>query len=326
MLHELCHNVHGPHNQHFHALWDQLRDELQGLLMKGYTGEGFLSAGSRLGGSRMPANEINRLARQTADSRRQRRFDGAKPGHRLGGAAPPPGEDIREVIAGAAGRRSATLRGCGTERLTGNEIRHLADAATRNGFRTQAEEDEANEAAIAQALWELVQEDERAKYGTSYIHPSAENPIGNGGGSVMPSGTTNGPTRFKPSSPTAANPSLELADGGSLTDTPGSWTCETCTLQNPPNYLCCDACGGEKTTRPPTPPPPSTRPAAGPKPRPTTVDLTADTPPKRRRTEPIKAPAVPVELQTWICSFCGTEMERQWWTCSTCGNMKESSR
>ena len=42
MLHELSHNEIGPHNAQFHALWDQLRKEYEGLVSKGYTGEGFL--------------------------------------------------------------------------------------------------------------------------------------------------------------------------------------------------------------------------------------------------------------------------------------------
>lgn len=41
----------------------------------------------------------------------------------------------------------------------------MADQASRNGFRTKAEEDEANGRAIAQALWELVQEEEARKVG-----------------------------------------------------------------------------------------------------------------------------------------------------------------
>ncbi|KAI5295630.1 hypothetical protein KEM52_000762, partial [Ascosphaera acerosa] len=43
MLHELAHIVIGPHNAQFNALWNQLRDELTELVMKGYSGEGFLS-------------------------------------------------------------------------------------------------------------------------------------------------------------------------------------------------------------------------------------------------------------------------------------------
>jgi len=66
MLHELCHNVISPHNSSFHALWDQLRDELEALLRKGFTGQNFLSSGQRLGGGRMPQHEIRRLAREAA--------------------------------------------------------------------------------------------------------------------------------------------------------------------------------------------------------------------------------------------------------------------
>ncbi|KAF5721284.1 WSS1-like protein [Fusarium globosum] len=184
MLHELSHIVHGPHDAKFHALWDQLRDEHEGLVLKGYTGEGFLSEGRRLGGSRIPPLEARRVAREAAEKRRARPGTGS--GKRLGGSAPRPGEDIRRVIADAAERRSRILKGCGTDNLSETQIRNISDNATKNGFRTQAEEDEANDAAIAQALWELVQEDKSVEYGNSYIAPTADNPTGNGGGSVIP--------------------------------------------------------------------------------------------------------------------------------------------
>lgn len=328
MLHELCHNVHGPHNAAFHSLWDQLRDEQQGLLMKGYTGEGFLSEGRRLGGTRMPPLEARRLAREAAD-KRQRGPIGTGPGRRLGGAAPRPGEDIRRVIMNAVERRNETLKGCATEKLSETQIRDLADTATRNGFRTQAEEDEANEVAIAQAMWELVQEDEKAKHGSGYSRPSADNPTGSGGGSVIP--TSAGPSTSSSigklqSAPVAVAP----GPGG------GAWVCGTCTLHNPSNFLCCDACGAER-------PHSGSRKAAQPaRPRstgtsqPETIDLTSSPPRKRegkrRRMEDASqrpGPAVserPQAPQTWQCSFCGKEMEKKWWTCSMCGRMKDSSR
>ncbi|KAG6000068.1 hypothetical protein E4U43_001718 [Claviceps pusilla] len=184
MLHELAHIVHGPHNQQFHALWDQLRDECQGLIMKGYTGEGFLGQGHRLGGARMPDREIRRVAREAAEKRRGQSALAMGSGQRLGGTAPRPGQDIRHTIATAVERRNAVLRGCGSGRYNDQEMHEIADTASKNGFRTQAEEDEANEAAIAQALWELVQEDEKNKLGKSYVRPSAENPQGRSGGSV----------------------------------------------------------------------------------------------------------------------------------------------
>lgn len=332
MLHELCHIVHTPHNNDFHALWNQLRDEQQGLFMKGYTGEGFLSEGRRLGGSRMPPLEARRLAREAAE-KRQRQATGTGPGQRLGGAAPRPGQDIRRVIVDAVQRRNKTLKGCGTERLSDTQIRNLADTATRNGFRTQAEEDEANEVAIAQAMWELVQEDEMAKYGTAYIPPSAANPAGNRVGSVMPGEP--GPSSFVDPD---RNPQTHVEDVAAQE----TWTCGVCTLQNPPNFLCCDACGTERTQHLPK----RVTSSAGPQSRSPNsgsnsnrgeiIDLTSSPPRdhgggKRRqmRAEPQqRSPSNPTltVAQTWQCSFCGQEMERLWWTCSVCGRMKDNSR
>ncbi|CAN6479031.1 unnamed protein product [Victoria cruziana] len=52
MLHELCHNEHGPHNASFYSLWDAIRKECEDLIAKGVTGtgEGFDVPGRRLGG------------------------------------------------------------------------------------------------------------------------------------------------------------------------------------------------------------------------------------------------------------------------------------
>jgi hypothetical protein len=325
MLHELAHIIHGPHDSKFHALWDQLRDEHQGLAIKGYTGEGFLSEGNRLGGRRMPVREVNRLAREAAEKRRAAPA-GTGPGRRLGGTAPRPGEDIRRVIVTAVERRNSTLRGCATDKLSDTEIRNIADTATREGSRTKAKEDEANEAAIAQALWELVQQDGKAKYGQSYIPPSAENPTGNGGGSIL-------------AGPSKAAAKIDIPPGGTAeaeVAEPALWACERCTLHNPLNFLSCEACGAEKPDVPPKVPSQSSRPGAWAAPSSssatTTIDLTRDEPiigssKKPAGAAPRRAAPPPQEPpQTWFCRFCGTEMERRWWTCMNCGLMKDSSR
>ncbi|KAK1494783.1 WLM domain-containing protein [Colletotrichum tamarilloi] len=160
MLHELSHIVFGPHDGNFHALWNQLRDEHESLIRKGYTGEGFLSDGHRLGGGRIPMHEARRLARASAEKRRTLTKGS---GQRLGGSRPSIGSDIRRTIVGAIERRNTTLQGCGNTNHNDREIQQISETATKNGFRTQAEEDAANEAAIAQALWELVQEEERQR-------------------------------------------------------------------------------------------------------------------------------------------------------------------
>ncbi|KAK7404059.1 hypothetical protein QQX98_010180 [Neonectria punicea] len=297
MLHELAHIVQGPHDAKFHALWDQLRDEHQGLLLKGYTGEGFLSTGRRLGGAQMPPREARRLARDAAEKRRALPT-GTGGGKRLGGAAPRPGEDIRKVIADAVEMRNKTLKGCGTDKLSDSQIRSIADTATKNGFRTQAEEDEANEAAISQALWELVQEDELVKYGSSYIPPTAENPTGNGGGSVM--GRDPGVGRAPPVDAPGFGRDRQ-AEGGQVVSEgmgePQDWSCATCTLLNPVKYLCCDACGSERSVE--TLKKSKARRSGSPEParQQTIIDLTQSPPKPPRQRVVSSQPAVPAAPQ-----------------------------
>ena len=293
----------------------------------------------------MPDREVRRLAREAAEKRRGQSVLSAGSGQRLGGAAPRPGQDIRQVIASAAARRNAVLQGCGSERFNDREIHEIADTATRNGFRTQAEEDEANEAAIAQALWELVQEDEKATYGQSYVRPSAEHPEGKGGGrSLTVAAAEGGGESSRVHGLRAASIDGKQPTARPDDREPGFWVCEACTLHNQPSFLCCDACGSE---RPPTKrPEPRHRPIEGARgssssasaSKTATVDLTNDSPPKKKRQIaqrpkreiPVHSAPPPSSSDTvpfvWICSFCGTAMERRWWTCSLCGKMKESSK
>ncbi|KAI2604494.1 WLM-domain-containing protein [Hypoxylon fragiforme] len=327
MLHELTHNVHGPHDAKFHALWNQLREEHEALVMKGYTGEGFLTNGHRLGGRRIPAEEARRVARAAAE---KRRVLNSGSGKRLGGVAPRPGQDIRNVIADAIERRSNTLRGCANNNQTQDEIREIADTATRNGFRTQAEEDAANEAAIAQALWELVQEDEKAKKGDDYISPSE---------SVQSwtYGNASAQDEQKSAKPPPHQASTQNGqNSGKGKEKAIMWTCDICTLENPASFLCCDACGVQRTDKitqslaeqstkrertvidlTQSPPPPSTKRNAS--------STNSGSRPTARSAMPPPQSTVPAKPATWTCSSCGRIRERQWWSCDMCGAIKQSS-
>lgn len=343
MLHELCHIAHGPHHREFHALWNQLRDEHEELVIKGYTGEGFLSQGKRLGGTRMPIDEARRQARAAAE---QRRILSKNSGKRLGGAPVLRGTDIRKLRADAAQRRLEVTNGCasGTDRST-----ELAEEASRNGFRTKAEEDDANEQAILQAFIELIQQEEREKYGSSYVPPSQENPAGprsgESSGSIDPQETPRHdsnaatpsvsqdtapekpPEPSKPSNRTADNSSYEMP-----------WTCPTCTLENPANFLCCDACASERPVpagKKPIAQPESRNPEQShPRKRPVSTQEderhARDTFAFKNRTRALDSLAS-MERDTskrplgWLCDSCGSFMETQWWTCSACGKMKPSS-
>ncbi|KAK9726793.1 hypothetical protein RND81_05G237300 [Saponaria officinalis] len=90
MLHELCHNEHGPHNADFYKLLDELRLECEELMAKGITGTG-------------------------------RGFD--VPGRRVGGfSQPPPLPILRQHALAAAERRAhrGTLLPSGPRRLGGD--------------------------------------------------------------------------------------------------------------------------------------------------------------------------------------------------------------
>ena len=299
----LCHIVHGPHNDDFHNLWNQLRNEHEQLARKGYTGEGFLSPGRKLGGTRIPMQEARRRARAAAENRQAL---AAGSGQKLGGAPVRRGEDIRKVIADAATRRSMVIRGCasGTERERG-----IVEETAKNGFRTKAEEDDANEEAITQAYIELIQEEEREKYGKDYVAPSSTNPAGSKGDSKMASAMSETITPFAARRPlsVAEPPSAEPSDG---------WSCAVCTLYNPCGYLCCGACGCERSSL-------STCPSIH---IPTSHSMLSSasrhpTPIQRNSIEAIQSNR-PIG---WLCHVCGTFMESKWWTCSSCGCMKLSS-
>ncbi|GAB1734816.1 hypothetical protein NU195Hw_g9574t1 [Hortaea werneckii] len=163
MLHELSHNVWGDHDSNFHRLWDELRDEQETLMRKGYTGEGFLSEGHRLGGGRYgapPPHEVRRLARASAEKRQAQGKLSKGSGQRLGGTPLHLYGDVRSIIADQVTQRNTINRGCASGR---GDASKLADQQGRTTFRTKAEEDDANDRAIAQALYELMEQEEEKK-------------------------------------------------------------------------------------------------------------------------------------------------------------------
>lgn len=342
MLHELCHIVHGPHDEPFHTLWNALRDEHESLLRKGYTGEGFLSTGHKLGGSttRLPVQEAQRRARAAAEKRRTLT---AGSGQKLGGAPVRRGVDIRKVIADAAQRRTTVTKGCasGTERSKG-----MAEETEKSGTRTEAIDlTNEDEEAIMLAYIDLIQEEEREKYGEDYIAPSKDNPAGSQGGKPQASSALRSPSnpprempsRPRPSStkPSRATPPPPIpkstkpitapppkAEPIDLTD---DWTCDICTLVNPSTYLVCDACG----TEPPSPP--SSRSNSQQPPTATSHQSSKTNPlSKKSALENLRiieeqAKKVPAKPMGWVCQRCGNFMESQWWTCAACGCMKATS-
>ena len=300
-------------------------------MRKGYTGEGFLSTGHKLGGARIPMHEARRRAREAAEKRKTRT---AGSGQRLGGAPVRRGADIRKVIADAATRRITVTKGCAsnTERSRG-----LVEESTKNGFRTKAEEENANEEAIMQVYIEMIQEEEREKYGKDYVPPSKSNPGGSQGMAIQIASESDSEEEPLPSKlvPHASNSAPVLAGTKKLeepsppyTGPPENWSCEICTLSNPPHFLSCDACGTERPastllTFQPAPSSSSSRSLLS-QTKPTAGNATG------KSSKSVKALSSLSTIESkkplgWVCHRCGNFMENQWWTCAGCGTMKQSS-
>ena len=338
----LCHIVHGPHNEAFHNLWNQLRSEHEQLIRKGYTGEGFLSKGHKLGGAtRIPMHEARRKARAAAEKRRNLT---AGSGQKLGGAPVLRGQDIRRVIADAATRRITVTKGCASG---SDRSRSLVEETTRNGFRTKADEENANEEAIMQAYIEMIQDEEREKYGASYIPPSSTNPAGSQGqqgdpSSVNPAESASRiPSDTKSSPPPKTDPVKDPSDPEDRSTSPrpaspsNSWTCGICTLQNPQSFLCCDACGTERSS-----PSFDASPAQSSKQhklsqvqKPLQHSIPNHNPLDQKRKTLATLSTLDAAIDEtrnkkpmgWLCHRCGNFMENEWWTCSGCGSMRQSS-
>ena len=281
MLHELCHIVHGPHDQAFNALWDKLRDEHEALLRKGYTGEGFQGKGNRLGGRRIPMTEIRRQARAAAERRRDLTRGS---GQRLGGQGIIRGQNAREIIAAAAEKRLRIERGCASATDHGAKVAQEEAAKKDKVTTTKAQLEDENDAALMQAFIDLIQEEESRAFGKDYVPPSHENPAGMRGVSSPPGLRT---SMLPPLDARALrdqqieierqlheNKKLEAQqlDTKPLAKTPTpkpqpqpkhdldldhdhdhdpepqaeTWTCEICTLINPLQHLMCGACETER--------------------------------------------------------------------------------
>ena len=250
--------------------------------------------------------------------------------------------DIRNVIADAATRRATITKGCASG--VGAERESEIDKETnKKGFRTKADEDDANEEAIMIAYIDLVQEEERDKYGDAYIPPSRENPAGSHGGfnkiksepGIRSNRPPPVPASTKPAPPTTNTAGLGHSQSTlpPYTQPPSkppapfsdSWTCLICTLVNPANYLCCDACSTERPS-PPSSPAPKSQTVASTQARPSSIrDSNSKKAVKSLMSLDATTSQLPKKPIGWSCHTCGNFMESEWWTCARCGSMKQSS-
>lgn len=133
-----------------------------------------MGKGQQVGGRRIPPDEVRRQARKAAEQRAKISKVQAS-GKRLGGKPVQPGRSVRETIARAALSRTKVETSCGTGTKEGDKAaKRAAEDSKRNGFRTKAEMDDANSAAIAQAMQELMELDEERDIDTTSETPHSE--------------------------------------------------------------------------------------------------------------------------------------------------------
>ncbi|KAI0652449.1 WLM domain-containing protein [Trametes meyenii] len=132
MLHELTHNVHGPHDDKFYKLLSELEEEYDALRRSGYSGEGFHSNGRRLGANvshDLPPHIARQKAVDAAEKRRQISVV-LSGGGRLGGMTRN-NKSPRELAAEAAERRIRDEKACASGALAQAE----ADKAAKESVQ-----------------------------------------------------------------------------------------------------------------------------------------------------------------------------------------------
>ncbi|KAF8414250.1 hypothetical protein HHK36_002250 [Tetracentron sinense] len=238
MLHELCHNVHGPHNANFYKLWDEIRKECEELMAKGITGtgEGFDLPGRRLGGfSRQPP--LTSL-RQTALAAAEKR---ARMGSLLSSGPKRLGGDSNIMVAlspiqaaaMAAERRLQDDIWCGSESCEvsdgGESISDLPQKiASRRQFAENSKHFDGTKTHASDEIpWKKsIESDNSSFFPSSNVAPQSSS--------------------VDLSARVSTSESLINHDATYNAKDSVNWECGTCTLFNPQLAPICEVCGTQK--------------------------------------------------------------------------------
>lgn len=331
MLHELTHNVHGPHDQAFYKvgaggavgpstnlLWltklvprtsktkqylDGLNDEYDHLRASGYTGEGFLSAGQKLSTATHDARLPLHLARQRALAEAERRQKlqqvmGPPGGQRLGGgggarqaSATASQKTPKQRILEAAERRQRDEKRCGGHEGNDGEGRAEREAA------------KAAQQAVTIDLTE--EEEEAALPQTQPPQPSSSRTTLSDPHSARPQPTNDEADGDDDEVELVAISTplkkRKRSSSGSTGSAGMGWSCPACTFVNKAECLQCDVCECPREDR--------------------------QRPPDPQEGFARKAEQPPAAATTghWVCHTCGRVEEHKWWSCKQCGTIKLSS-
>lgn len=347
MLHELTHNVRSPHDDIFDKTLDGLENEYDDLRRSGYSGEGFLSNGHRVGQGtthNLSLAEARALAVKRAEDRdrvtKVLGKGGVVGGRRAVG-------DPREVRARAAERRARMERGCGGRGEGKGELseegQKEVEKAERDGKVLTIRDSEDEGEVVEKALGKM------AKGGgqggpvasTSKIPPPSKLNSTKVVDSITLSSDdddiiiTEPPSRSLP--PTnkrpASTPALPPSRSARPTPTPcpapsaPTWPCPACTFANPPSALrACQLCaaprpGPARLTHAPA--------ASGSGLGPGMVEAGMGLGPVEDGSIAGRVArgegTLDLGERGWWCDRCGRVNEHAFWTCMQCGSVKTSS-
>ncbi|GBE77546.1 WLM domain-containing protein [Sparassis latifolia] len=289
MLHELTHNVHGPHNDEFYKYLAGLEDEYDALKRSGYSGEGFFSKGQRLGTNvshNLPAHLARQRALEAAEKRRRLNFL-MSGGGRLGGIRS--GKSPRQLAAEAAERRTRDDKACASGATAAREAEKAAkesvedkviDLTLDSDSEPEVVISDSEPSAAGTPIITVRQTDDHSGHSSSTGTPKRR-PVRS-----MRSGKPSS-SRTPPPSPSASisrhGPAISRPAIPPSSD--GEWACPRCTLVNDALNLQCAAC---LLVRP-----------------------------------PVEDRATP---EGWTCLACGeADNPHQFWSCRFCGSIKPQS-
>ncbi|KAF9515125.1 hypothetical protein BS47DRAFT_1372117 [Hydnum rufescens UP504] len=263
MLHELTHNVHGPHDDKFYKFLAGLETEYDELQRSGYSGEGFFSKGARVGegvSHDLPPHLARLKALEAAEKRRRTAALTSGSGSRLGGRKT--AKTPRELAAEAAERRARDQHACGQDKYAEAE----AEKAIRDGEVHQAidlppidstsrvididsSDDDQEGPSIGDPLAAASTSKANLAQNLSGLNVLGDldtNPA------AKRQRTRHYASRFSQAHPTLAPQALSspLAPSAPpVAPESGEWPCVVCTYLNAPLSLQCEVCFAQKSVR-----------------------------------------------------------------------------